>query len=353
MSALEEIIMKTMRRFAAAALGWPALQYTWMRYLPVVSFPDDVFQLLKMNLCRRLQTEAIFQSQTLGPNKLFSPTSLAHVPKVYREVGMGKIGKPLTFSTKTAEKYLSDNYSDSDIGRLQGLGVRELLNMEFLYDLELLIRDSGGEFQKKSRRYHSDLAKVLIPLLSDQFCESKIRELRLIPLRSGIWVTSEDKPIFFPSDMQDWDIPQGIEARIVEFPGGVDNNVRLLYSALGVRQLNTTDIVELVVKTHKNQNPRASKLSRKTAISQMVFLFTAPARISNEAKIWVFADDNKLHLASEVYQPPQDWNCAWGYFRGEKSKQSFLHKEYLEMMKNEKDWRGVQKVSGGLERAVV
>lgn len=321
--AFENTIAEAVRRFVMGPVEEIALRYTWIRYLPQVPLPLNVFRRMKLDLFERLKKEAIIESQTGG---LAAPISLFYVPEKYRS----PTGLPMTFTPKNASKYVSQKYKDSDFKYLKVLGVREMAVSDFLGDLSLSStgEDTSQDFQKKRRQYHSDLAKILVPLLSDPMYIEQVRNLPIIRLRGGRWVSAIELPIFFPGDTDDWSIPEGVNAMVVQSHHAKASKINLLYSELGVERLSQTQIGQLIITTHESPNFSPSALSRKELISQAVFLFRARLKNLGNDSLWFAAEDNQYYNGSQLYHHSEGKHTASSLL-GPRSAFPFLHKDYL------------------------
>jgi hypothetical protein len=279
--------------------------------------------MMKHNLLSKLKLQPIIESQT---GEMAMPRSLLFVPKKFRDPN----GLPMTFTLQNASKYVSQKYEDSDLKYLNILGIKEMSSSDFLADLSLRAcgRDTSQEFQKRRRQYHSDLAKILIPMLGDPKYVEPIRKLPLIRLRGGRWVSSVDSPIFFPGDMDDWSIPEGVDAMVVQSQQAKDSTISLLYSQLGVANLSRSEIGHLIIATHKSPTFRPSALEKDTLISQALFLFKANLKGIETASLWFAAEDGRYYKGWQLYQHAKGKYTATSMLsRGPNFL--FLHREYF------------------------
>lgn len=214
------------------------MRYRWPRYVPIgaITPPFDATQTEILKALSRLQ---IVESSS---EAMCYASSLAYIPPEF----MDNEGLPLTYSESTASRYLSRKYLPGDILVLQTLGVQVLSTEGFLEDLKSL----EDCFQNKSADWHSQLALALLPLMTVPKYRQQIKELDLIPLRTGQWTSSTSCTVFFPTNLTGTKIPGGVDLAIVRKAAVKNDSRRQLFEQLGVKNCDTSELYAAIVHMH-------------------------------------------------------------------------------------------------------
>ncbi|XRM42034.1 hypothetical protein ABZX51_005272 [Aspergillus tubingensis] len=176
----------------------PALRYTWMRYLPKRnghhwdSFWVELLDELKL----RLISSPIIQSRTSG---LW--LSIEQMLRLY-DYWFDKSGDPL-FPDLPQEQYLSARYMQKDIARLMEYGLRFMTMPEMIARarMDLQLTHSKMKNRETSEDWHSLAATALSHSfrLGYDACMEEIKDLPLIPLTTGEWVSIKRRAVYFSS----------------------------------------------------------------------------------------------------------------------------------------------------------
>ncbi|KAF4633887.1 hypothetical protein G7Y89_g4233 [Cudoniella acicularis] len=289
-------------------------------FLPV---RDYGFNRLRTSIREKLLHSPVLESEG---GQMITPISVRYVPDSFRD----EDHIPLILSSKTRSKYLSRGYSSLDWNRLKSISVKELSEEEFLDDLQDFTM-SCNDFTSISERWHSQIAKALIPLMATYKYSRKVMEMPLIPLQDGRWVSASVGTIFSPGNEEKITVPQGIE--VFEIRRGVqkDTSRRHLFNLLGVKPFSVSVIHKLVLSKHSDPLPSLVP-SRAELISQAVFLYKSQwTNVENKTRLRVATETGALHRAPEVYlDDATELHSASQYFRGGRKKFPFLHKRYYE-----------------------
>jgi hypothetical protein len=249
------------------------------------------------------------------------PTSLVYVPEEY----LDNSGMPMTLTrSANGSQYLSRCYADSDFECLERLGVKKMTFSEFLEDLKSLTLDHSDEFRQKDKKYHARLAKILVPMLDQKKYMSLVRTIPLIRLRGGRCVSAEESSIFFPGETAGWDIPMGVDALVVQSYAERDSNIHSVYSSLGVKRLNPTQICQLIINTHMSESFNPSSLALKDLRSHATFLFNACWKSSGDVGLWFATENCQYYKGSQLYQDSSSKRLFGG-----RNTFHFLHRDYF------------------------
>ncbi|KAI1377524.1 hypothetical protein F4677DRAFT_39179 [Hypoxylon crocopeplum] len=328
----QESLVAVYEFFVTLALKPPyaSLQYTWMRYLPedaprgtLFSSNFDVMLLQKLGEAKLLLSEA---------GAVEHPDTLQYVPEDFRD----SEGTALSLSSVTAPSYLSRKYSDDDIESLKKLKVQSMEPSRFLVDLDKILQPNRRDPAHNKKTYISSLAKALIRLIGDERFAAEIRKLPIIRIRDGgTFVAATAGGIFFPGDEGDFDIPEGVNAMVVQPRFAGNRDIKVLYNALDVKQLSKVDICQLIITTHTHPTFEAGALDVNDLISHATFLFKSQFEdkaLSSE--VVVVTDEGQYVRAKHVYQSTHDQHSAERYLR-HTGRCHFIHPGYFEGLGNQ------------------
>jgi len=281
----------------------------------------------------RLRDLPLFESQAFGSGQereLSSLKSLRYVPRLYRDTQ----GVPITNCKETAKSYLALGYADGDVDVLKRLKLSTMNSDSFLRDLETLITQCSADFQGRPTAYHASLAKALLAHVPETRYRERIRALPIIRTRSrgakgANWIAAANRKVFFPEDSRSKAVPEGVKADIVVPEFAQDAQIRLLYVALGVGQLSSQDICELIIDTHNDPSFKPQSLQRGQLVSHAMCLFDSNYREKKKASgLWICTKVDRAVRARDAYID-LDVEHPVKVYLGEGSSVPFPHSAYL------------------------
>ena len=349
--------MKTVAHFNASN---DIIRYSWPYYLPT----DEIapfFKPAKDSILEILKNNTVLES---CGHKLAEASQLYYVdPDKFAD----EDGQPFTLCSQTAESYLSSKYPSWAIGSIVSLGVQKLSDKHFLNDLELMIFQHQAHFRDQSSRWHAQLAKVLLPLTIDLDLLQIMKKLRIVPLSTGEWSASDDKPAFFkgalPSllpdcrsachqdtreDSQPWkliepkspqmrsgsilrrlyddidlslsatfesrisdkktklqfnDFPFNSGLLIVDPVASADETRYNLYERLGIKDLSPSEMCQQLSDCHASPSFKPEQWSKSQLVSHAKFVYEAHWRPSRDVDLWFATSDDKRCKGSRLYLP--------------------------------------------------
>ena len=297
--------------------------------MPESSDSGGFFEKLKRGIRDALASKTVLRAWNESPQR---PDKAVYVPEKFRD----QDGIPLTLRLKKDHVYLSRNYKEADFKYLRRLGVREMSYDDFLMDFRDFLRESFEDFTKKPPEWQSRLAGVLNNPPANHSLES-LRELQLIVLRTGQWVSPEIGPVFFPGDLE-WTAPGGIDMRIVDPKAASDPARRQLYSHLGVTNFDVSAVQETIVRLHASGSGLKG-VSIPDLIAQAHFLFSTRWANHGNAPIWVATDRGLCKRGEEVYIDDDGPHTASKVFAKNRAAFKFLHPGYvLAHLKDQASW---------------
>jgi hypothetical protein len=233
------------------------LQYQWTRYVSEASVSDKFWSQLLEDIKIALRETECLKSWNPGPLKC--PKELKIVPSSALDAD----GAPLLTDAED-QTYLAPDYQlEKAIPYLEALGVSVQSMSDIIPRLESDLT-AGTQSRMKGTPNDSDwhqlMAKLLlIPFTDDKYnvSQSRIRKLRLIPLRNGQdieWESCSQGPVYFPGDAEA-PIPCDIGLKLVD-PAAItaihDDFRRTLFSHLGVDDCPSQKVIERIHLQYTN-----------------------------------------------------------------------------------------------------
>ncbi|KAJ3570588.1 hypothetical protein NPX13_g5679 [Xylaria arbuscula] len=309
---------------AIEQLNTKGLRYTWPKYVPTLKFLHS-FQDVQNGMKNMLLHGKFLESISEAPvATLFA----RYVPQDLR----GGNNMPLTLSPKTMSKYLSLRYADSDWDCLAQLGVRMLSDAEFLEDLAILVTDKAF-IEQESEEWHTQLSTILIRLCKKDEHKAVIKNLPLIPLQDGRWVSVSVGNIFFESEGPP--IPDGLGVLFLHARAAENGTRRLFFKALGVQSLSVSNIQDLILTAHSETD--ASEMpTQDLIITHTVFLFrTLWSSNGKPPPFWVVSELGSYLRADQAYLDITTDHYFAQYFEEFRDRFCFLHPKYYEAVRSE------------------
>jgi hypothetical protein len=186
-------------------------------------------------------TAAIFRTLKDRPvlrnylEELKKPSELIFVPAAF----CNHDGTPLTLTDTSANRYLSRQYDLSNKDALLRLGVQEMDADGFIAEVKRISATEEHVMRSASPQWHSRLASILLEQKRSKKNWDLIKQLDIIPLRDGRWVSSINvtRPgheIWFPNNGIGYDLPTGLPWQLVADEAARDRHRHDLFKALGV-----------------------------------------------------------------------------------------------------------------------
>ncbi|KAH7378152.1 hypothetical protein BKA64DRAFT_585931 [Cadophora sp. MPI-SDFR-AT-0126] len=248
------------------------LEYKWMRYLPQNNYPwDGLWKDLISSIKSKLQDLAVFRSLERNTRRTIKDLFYRH--PLYND----QHGAPL-FADLRPEVYLSDSYADSDIHILENFGLKQLVFDKIIamarQDLLAAPEDSRIKSRHTDHDWHTRVYKTLNIAWEYEWssCIRDLKQLNIVPLQDGSWVSSGSGSIFYPK-YGDVAIPKDLGMRLVH-PTATRNEKRCaFFDNLGVHRLNAAIVTSI---RDRILHPLTSPLrivDLQSSVERMRFLF--------------------------------------------------------------------------------
>jgi hypothetical protein len=309
------------------------LRYSWLRYLPDKDSCQPPFAKLPGRILALLSEEEVLESRE---GNLVRPGHLRFIPKKFRD---GR-GKPFLTPDSAASTTLSEDYPSCFSKQLEALGVRSLEPTEFLSQLKDFTSQRAPDFQAMPQEWHSQLSRALLNLhLEAGDLDQTIKELYIIPLDDGRWVSGNSGMVYFPSDPP-LRKPMGLGIMEVNPTAAADGDRFRLLKWLGVRATAKHDFAQAIVDKHQDPKFQPGSVPSSDLISHAIFLFKANWQDS-VPHFWFASEDGSYCQGRDAYLDVDSHHESWAgsatrAFSARRAEVRFLHKSYLAEFDDEK-----------------
>lgn len=244
-----------------------------MRYLPLEhSYPwDSLWKDLVCSIKSRLENLAVFRSLELSTCRTIK--DLFQRPPMCND----QHGAPL-FADLRPEVYLSDFYAPSDIEILNNFGL-QIIRMDDIIamvgqDLRAEPEHSRIKGVNIDDSWHTRAYELLNIAWEYRWSETirSLKQLDIIPLQDGSWVSSDSGDIFYPKD-DDVVVPRGLGMRLVH-PMATRNAARCaFFDNLGVHRIDAPIISDIRERILRQPTGPPMIINLQFSVERMRFLF--------------------------------------------------------------------------------
>ncbi|KAF3912738.1 hypothetical protein ABW20_dc0100255 [Dactylellina cionopaga] len=309
------------------------LKYNWPLLLPSHVPQDSIFGSLPQEIVRILSRNKVLENTD---KEIVIPSDLVYVPQRFKD----KTGTPLLRNCYSSQKsLLSDKYPQGVINYLKELGVENMDDEYFLANLEILAEETPTEFQQMPFEWHDAVCKILSLQFSNYKFEGRIKNMKLVPLKNGTWVSSDPDitRCLYHGDQKNLPFPNNIR-NVVEIDPkvkGYEGRVKLL-EQLGAKVTGKKGVCELILEFHKLPWTKPEQLLAADVVHHLDFLYRAGWQVQNlhspPPDLWCVGIDEKIYRGSEVYLTSKLHYSASVLFSNSKTKLQFLHPYYIERL---------------------
>ncbi|KAF4462555.1 hypothetical protein FALBO_10629 [Fusarium albosuccineum] len=278
LNGIADCFIKTIQEFCEH----PTLQYQWMRWLPQRdSYPWDSFwSALLDKIQERIQEVRILR--TLRSGKLDYIHKLCRLQPWLRD----KNGDPL-FMDMDEEIYLAKEYTRDDLSLLKPYGLENVSCLDMVArvakDLEKQPDASRMKNPTTDDEWHSLAARALI-LLKDSAklgpTHDRIKELEIIPLENGKWVSAGSGPLYYSHCSGELAIPDDLDLSLVDPKAATNPDRRELFSKFGVIEALVKDVRSRILQ--KPLVAVADRAALSSSISHLKFLYLSEALLEGD-----------------------------------------------------------------------
>lgn len=298
-----------------------ALRYQWPSLIAAKYAKGTIMKDFFDGLVGRLKEERVLLTWS---GQLARPSSLIILPERWLDHNTPAL--PLFAEPQHLRLYASSDYGP-EISRL-GPGEES-----GSYFADLLKKLPPAKLQQQSQEWHSMIAAAM--LVAPPVAPTCLHGIKMIPLRGGSWASSAggSHAIYFPDTSNNVHVPDGIEVRIVASSAAADPDRRSLFRKLGVQDLDTRQVCNLILERHAKLASPTSELDVDTLVHHIQYLYMYRENFDDKRLkgLKLAVDDGEFAVnGNELYMDAIDE----GHFQmSEHFKRSetcnFIHKRYL------------------------
>lgn len=260
--------------FAGAVLqfcehGHDSLRLQWMRYLP--DRKDENWGSLWLSLVDKI-ADRLSKTRVLYCHKKFDRHLIGDLVRLTSDVYAD--GEPL-FEDGDPEEIVSQKYSSADLIILMDYGLKCAtfghINKWVATDLTRGTR-SRMRSTTTAASWHTQASKLLHMPFSNNWSHhiQEIKEMALLPLKGGTWVSLMTGPVFF-GRVNGIDIPPDIGLRIID-ESITNTHRRVLFQDLGVKKAPVFLVRRRILEMYQ-QPGLLPDLSVQTSKQHLTFLY--------------------------------------------------------------------------------
>ena len=250
-----------------------ALEYLWMRYLPVeTTYPwDGLWSDLVSSIKSKIEDLAVLRSLERGTRRTIK--DLFYRIPTFNDLQ----GAPL-FADLRSKVYLSDSYAPSDIAILENFGLERLPYDKFIAMVRQDLLAGPSISRLKSLSTDDDWNSQAYKALSFAWVDGRpsdiqsLEQLRIIPLQDGSWVSSDSGKIYYPM-YEGAAVPNDLGMRLLH-PMATRNEYRRAFLVrMGVQPIDisiASNIRERIL--HQPMGPPIV-VNLQSSVERMRFLF--------------------------------------------------------------------------------
>jgi hypothetical protein len=244
---LEEIV-KLFSDNLEGFLRHETLRYQWVRYLPTHPVSDEFWEFFQRNLLEMLKTREAFISRT---GLIRKPGMLRILTGSFKDDS----GEPLLPECHCLDHkvwYLAQEYTAFDVPILHalGVGIEQFSDIECIDFLDCDLRKSISllDTVPADSTWQTKLANILLRALDNEKLSERVRNMRLIRLRSGRRSKLVlHRRIYFPS-CNGIDIPHDLALNLVDPHALIDQSRLKLFCRLGVSDCHPSTVLKQIQK---------------------------------------------------------------------------------------------------------
>lgn len=185
-------------------------------------------------------------------------------------------GVPL-FDDADKDPFLSPNYSQPAKNVLKGYGLKIVSPNTILELLENDLRSLNSKMHgdETDGNWYSAVANLLCSFFDRNLSlANRLRQLPLIPLRDGTWVSAALNPIYFPKT-KNISIPKRLDIRVLEFDATFNIERKRLFDHLGVLEADIAAVRASILRAFSPLN-HGLRLSNYKAFLHYLYLTHQP-----------------------------------------------------------------------------
>ena len=224
-----------------------------MEYLPSALETEDIWRSLRSAIVDRLSKRAVLQSRSRRVLK--TPGDLRFISKDFKYNG-----EPMLADLPGADLYISEQYSFENIMRLKPLGLRAIHITQCIDRIKHDTTTPASHLRNTDLddEWHTAFLSLISSILGTSY-GGRVKELQIIPLSTGEWVSQNQTigdPVYLPyavdEDSVKVEIPGNIGLRKLHTNACVVRERRSVYASLGICDCDPSVIVKKVLLAQRS-----------------------------------------------------------------------------------------------------
>lgn len=286
LDAIADTLIKAILQFCEH----PVLCYKWPQFLPLADeCSDEFWASLFEKLKSKMAVSTLLRSRNRKDLRKISDICFA-ATGTEDERGVLYLDDPI------ADPFLSAQYDAKARNMLQeyGLEVCSWVLLVKLLESDLESSESRMRNHLTDPEWHSGVAKLFSRCFQlNSSSANKIRNLSLLPLRDGTWVSAKDGQVFFPK-IRGIDIPASIDLRILDIQATANAERETFFKHLGASTASVSDVRFSINRAYGRSTLRSLTVGQSR--SHLRFLYLSHHADGPPAKA---TDLNSVRLLSE------------------------------------------------------
>ncbi|UKZ69385.1 uncharacterized protein TrAtP1_010394 [Trichoderma atroviride] len=227
-----------------------SLCYEWPLFLPNTEGALDTFWAeLNIKIRRIVTTSPTLKSRHRRDPRVITDISILTKDATYEG------GVPL-FDDPDKDPFLSPKYSKPVRSVLKGYGLKNISPNAILEMLESDLRNPNSKMhgKKTDGAWYSAVASLLCSWFDRNYSFlNRLRQLPLIPLRDGKWISAALGPIYFPMT-KNIPIPERLDIRVLPVERIFDDEWNRLFVQLGVLEADIVAVRASILRAYMSPN---------------------------------------------------------------------------------------------------
>ncbi|KAK5286430.1 hypothetical protein LTR43_010495 [Exophiala xenobiotica] len=285
-----------------------ALEYTWMRYLPVKDSMEGFWGDLYDDIRDELLSKAILRSRR---GRLHNLADLRILPHWFFYES-----SPLLPDTE-ADIYLSDGYGPDDVKTLKNIGLKPITSPEILTRMKLGISaDASTPIHDRplDDPWHTAFTALVQRLLQNGLVKREIQNLDIIPLSNNSWASISSlywDPVYLPyvidEDAVRIEVPDGLGLRKLHPMAVKDGERAGFYMSLGIASCPQNTVTLRILQAHKFGGRRGDILTYLSDLEILFWFGQPPPRLSiRHEDLWLVSNQNMQLQGCSLFFPSEN-----------------------------------------------
>ncbi|KAH7302958.1 hypothetical protein B0I35DRAFT_500441 [Stachybotrys elegans] len=235
---------------APADAGDDSMCYMWPKYINHHTSAHSFWNALHAGIIHDLSSAYILQSCDAMAG-FFRATDLRYVPELFRFEGQALFDCP-----STRRRHLSFGY-DQVQHELRHIGIADLTPSDMVTELLTWLTENGAAaLSAKPDRWHE---KMAFAFQQSHEIKGRLKDLPIIPLVDGSWVSANTKRLYLFSETDDVQVPRGISISLVDKATSLNPTRRALFEFLDIPTYDKKEVCDLIGELHRHMSNVANR----------------------------------------------------------------------------------------------